>query len=64
MKFRKEGDWKISECGFYRIQSVGWQKGRSSTFRLQVQLDDGWVDYPEAFKLYRQAKEMALFLEE
>lgn len=60
MKFKKDGDWKLSECGNYRIQPFGWQKGRSSSFRLQVQLSDGWVDFPERFKLFREARQIAI----
>lgn len=63
MKFKKAGEWKVSDCGFYRIQPVGWQRGRSSTFRLQVQLVDGWIDYPEAFSRMKDAAAVAISLE-
>ena len=64
MVFRKEGGWKVSGCGNYKIQAVGWKEGRSSWFRLRVHLDDGWIDYPETFRLLRDAKAAAAHIEE
>jgi hypothetical protein len=62
MVFSKAGAWRISDCGFYRISQAG-PGGRSAIYRLEVRLDDGWVEYPEAFKKLRDAKAAAVEME-
>jgi len=64
MKWHRSGDDRVSDCGNYRIESVGWERGRTSTFSLSVKLDDGWISYPEAFARLRDAKAEAERMEE
>jgi hypothetical protein len=64
VKFSKCGEWKVSECGFYRIKIIGKTRSRGSLYQLHVRLDDGWVEYPDAFRLLRDAKDAAARLEE
>lgn len=61
MIFQHRGDWQVSDCGFYRIQKIGSRQ--RGAYRLQVQLIDGWIEYPTTFALMRDARVTAADLE-